>query len=484
MKPAQLCVTVTADTMADLRARRDAVAGADLVELRLDTVQDPDPAAALADRRLPVIVTCRHRDEGGYFDGSEEERRRILRDAARLGAEFVDVEWNRACADLIEECGGERIVLSHHDFSGVPRDLADKARAMLGAGAGVVKLSATAHRLTDNLALRAVGQGATAPMVLVGMGTAGVPSRVLASWMGSRWTYSGDGVAPGQVPPELMRDRFRFHDIGPRTAVYGVVGRPVTHSVSPAMHNAAFAAAHFDAVYLPLAAADFDDFSTFANAVGLSGASVTAPFKVSAFEFADECDPVSRRIQSVNTLRKQNDRWLGSNTDVTGFLAPLQSVQRVSGLRATILGAGGAARSVSVALTSAGVEVSIAARRLEQAQEVATFTGATIAAWPPAAESWDLLVNTTPVGTVPDVASPLPEDYQFPAGRLVYDLVYNPPQTRLLQDAARAGCLTIGGLDMLVAQAQAQFAWWTGGRTSDRVMRDAALKQLQLPERQ
>jgi len=484
MKPAKLCVTVTANTMAELRTRRDAAADADIVELRLDTVSDPSAAGALADRTKPVIVTCRHKDEGGFFQGSEEERRRILSDALTGGAEYVDVEWNRACADLIQDSRGQRIVLSHHDFTGVPRDLGEKARAMLGSGADVVKLSVMANRLTDNLALRDLGRGTASQMVLVGMGLAGLPSRVLASWMGSSWTYAGDGVAPGQVPSSQMLGQFRFHDIGPRTAVFGVAGKPVTHSVSPAMHNAAFAAAHFDAVYLPLAAADFADFSTFATAAGLSGASVTAPFKVSAFEFADECDPVSRRIQSVNTLRRQNNRWLGCNTDVTGFLAPLQSTMRLPGLRATILGAGGSARSVSVALTSAGVEVSLSARRRAQAEAIATLTGATIATWPPEPGSWDLLVNATPVGTSPDGSSPLPEGYQFPDGGLVYDLVYNPPITPLLRDAADAGCRTIGGLDMLVAQAQAQFEWWTGGRSSDRVMRDAAMNQLHTLEKQ
>ena len=154
---------------------------------------------------------------------------------------------------------------------------------------------------------------------------------------------------------------------------------------------------------------------------------------------------------------------------------------RVRGARATILGAGGAARSVSVALASAGMRVTIAARRPEQAQAVAALTGAAVSPWPPDPASWDLLVNATPVGTSPNAgASPLPDGYRFHGGGLVYDLVYNPPQTKLLADAARAGCRTIGGLDMLVAQAQAQFEWWTGQRPADRVMRDAALARLQL----
>jgi 3-dehydroquinate dehydratase/shikimate dehydrogenase len=315
-------------------------------------------------------------------------------------------------------------------------------------------------------------------MSLIAMGDAGVPSRVLASWMGSCWTYAGNGVAPGQISERLMQEEYRFRRVGTRTAIYGVLGRPVTHSVSPVMHNAAFRAAQLDAVYLPLAAASFDDFLTFANSAGLAGASVTAPFKVDAFETADECDAVSRRIQSVNTLRRDGTRWLGCNTDVTGFLAPLETM-RTRDMRAVILGAGGAARSVSVALASAGVRVAIAARRPEQAQAVAALTGASVAAWPPEPTSWDLLVNATPVGTTPRVdISPLPEQYAFQGSGVVYDLVYNPPETRLIQDAARAGCRTIGGLDMLIAQAQAQFEWWTGHKPADRVMREAAIARL------
>ncbi len=147
---------------------------------------------------------------------------------------------------------------------------------------------------------------------------------------------------------------------------------------------------------------------------------------------------MSRRIQSVNTLRREGGRWLGFNTDVTGFLTPLQSAMPLPGIRATILGAGGAARSVSVALASAGVKVTIAARRIEQAREVAAFTGAAAGVWPPEPASWDLLVNATPVGTAPHRdQSPLPEDYLFHRGGVVYDLVYNPPLTQLLAAAGR-----------------------------------------------
>jgi 3-dehydroquinate dehydratase / shikimate dehydrogenase len=479
MKPARLCVTVTANTMAELRTRRDAVSDADLIELRLDTVNDPSAAAALAGRKKPVIITCRPTSDGGHFRGSEEERRSILLEALQLGAEYVDLEWNGSCAGLMEHTGGRRIVMSHHDFNGMPNDIHGLAHAMLSSGAEVVKLAITARGLSDNVTLRALGRHTRVPMSLVAMGDAGLPSRVLASWMGSCWTYAGNGAAPGQISERVMQDEYRFRRIGARTAIFGVLGRPVTHSVSPAMHNAALRAADVDAVYLPLAASDFDDFLSFARDAELTGASVTAPFKVNAFEHADECDPVSRRIQSVNTLRRDGARWLGCNTDVAGFLSPLASAMQLAGSRATILGAGGAARSVSVALASAGVQVTIAARRRDQALAVAGLTGAAVTAWPPEPASWDLLVNATPIGTTDAERSPLPPGYRFHQDGLVYDLVYNPPDTRLLVDAARAGCRTIGGLDMLVAQAQAQFEWWTGQRPADRVMRDAALARLQ-----
>lgn len=484
MKTAKLCATVTAGTMAELRTRRDQVGDADLVELRLDTVSDPSAAAALAGRRKPVIITCRPKSEGGHFAGSEEERRRILAEAITLGAEFVDLEWNGSCADLAAQTGGRRIVLSHHDFAGTPADLQSKAQAMLASGAEIVKLAVTAHRLADCLTLRAVGQQTRVPMVLIAMGDAGVATRVLASWFGSCWSYAGANVAPGQIDLQRMHQEFRFRRLGPHTAIYGVVGKPVTHSVSPSMHNAAFRAANLDAVYLPLAAADYDDFTTFASALNLAGASVTAPFKVPAFEQADECDPVSRRIQSVNTLRRVGTKWLGCNTDVAGFLAPLEAAMKLSGKRATVLGAGGAARSVAVALAAASARVTVCARRSEQAQAITALTGAAIGEWPPAQASWDLLINTTPVGTTPHLEqSPLPAGHPLD-GELVYDLIYNPPQTRLLRDAATAGRRTIGGLDMLVAQAQAQFEWWTGQRPADRVLRDAAAARLGVMEQQ
>lgn len=476
MTTTRLCATVTATSMADLRRRRDLVAGADLVELRLDGIEDVDVDAALAGRRLPVVVTCRAAWQGGRFDGAEETRRRILERAWELGAEFVDVE-DGAFDDFVARVQGRRIVRSYHDFAGVPADVEARLRRLAQSGAEVVKLAITAHRLADVVTLRTLAAQVPGRGVLLAMGPAGVTSRILAATLGSLWTYAGDGVAPGQLPLARMRDEFRVPSVTANTAVYGVVGRPVEHSLSPVMHNAAFAAAGIDAVYVPLAAADFDDFLAFARAFGVRGASVTAPFKQDAARAAASTDPLAARLGAVNTLRAGEAGWEARNTDVEGFLAPLAG-RDLRRQRVAILGAGGAARAVADALRDRAARVTVHARRPEAAAAVADATGVAAGAWPPASEAWDMLVNTTPVGTTPDVGrAPLALAGDL-AGRLVYDLVYNPPETALLSRARSLGADTLGGLPMLVAQAAAQFTWWTGTTPSLSRMHEAALARL------
>jgi 3-dehydroquinate dehydratase / shikimate dehydrogenase len=465
--------------MAELRLRRDEASNADLVELRLDTVADPNVAGALAGRRTPVIVTCRPPQEGGHFAGSEEERKRLLTEALALGAEYVDLEWRAGFDDLIQQTGGRRIVLSMHDFTGVAADLPERVRAMCSTGAQVVKAAAKMNRLEDCLALLAIGQqaGLDGGLVLAGLGPRGIATRVLASRFRSLWSYAGELGDIGQITPALLLSEFGFRGISDSTAVYGIVGSPVGHSVSPAMHNAALRATRRNAVYLPLDAADADDFVSFARGIGLAGASITIPFKRALFERMDECDPVARRIGAINTIKVENGRWIGSNTDASGFIEPLRARMPLAGARASILGAGGAARAAAIALTSSGADVTVHARNPETAAPVALIASARVGPWPPERGTWDLLVNCTPVGMYPNVdETPLPADRL--ATGVVYDLVYNPSPTRLLREAAASGCQTIGGLEMLVAQAQEQFQWWVDAKPPAGVMRAAAVRRL------
>ena len=474
-----LCVTVTAPTMAELRRQRDAVAGADMVELRLDGVADPDVAGALSGRRLPVIVTCRPTWEGGRFDGAEEQRHRILGEALALGAEYVDIEHRAGFDTLVTQDGGRRTILSYHDFDGVPVDLPGLAHAMQSTGAAVVKIAVKAASLADCVALLDVKArlDGGAGCVLIAMGEFGFATRVLAGRFGSLWTYAGAEQHVGQISATTLLHEYRFRAIDDATDVYGLVGLPVSHSVSPAMHNGAFAAMGMNAVYLPLPAVSADDVMVFGRALGVKGLSITIPHKVTLFDRVDAVSDVARRIGAINTIRVRDGRWVGDNTDIAGLLAPLAERVSLPGLRASVLGSGGAARAAVVGLSERGCRVWVHARSRTQAEAVAALTSAGVGPYPPERGSWDLLVNCTPLGMYPRAdETPVPADDL--TGQCVYDLVYNPAETRLLRDAARAGCQTIGGLDMLVAQAREQFFWWTGVRPPTDVMRDAARTRL------
>ena len=475
-----LCVTITAPTTAELRRRRDRVTDADLVELRLDSVSDPDVAAALDGRRLPVIVTCRAKWEGGGFNGSEDERQAILRQALELGADYVDVEWRANFSDLLAEYG-RRIVISSHDFDGVPADLTAQARAMRSTGAGIVKIAVKASRLADCITLLELSRtfGSHERAVLIAMGDAGSATRILAQRFGSAWTYAGGVRDVGQLSASRLLEQFRYRSITAVTDVYGLVGLPVSHSVSPAMHNAAFTASGINAVYLPLPAADTDDFIAFAKAFQLKGASVTIPYKVSLFDRVQEVDELARTVGALNTLRMTGGHWAARNTDVAGFLQPLRERSvPLTGRRASILGAGGSARAVAVALAGAGARVTVHARDAKKAEAVASLVSGATGPFVPETDSWDLLVNCTPIGMQPRMdQSPLPAS-ALPSRGVVYDLIYNPATTRLLRDAVAAGADTIGGLDMLVGQAQEQFEWWTGVKPPAGVMRAAAVQRL------
>lgn len=469
-----LCATVTADSMAELRHRRDEILGADLVELRLDGIRDLDVAGALAGRRLPVIATLRPTWQGGRYDGDEATRVRLLEQAWTLGAEYVDVE-DGAAESLLALSRGARLVRSFHDFTGMPRDAADRLRHLLASGTQYVKLAGMADSLRDVVTLRELGRGLDGRAVLIGMGPCGAASRILAAHLGSPWTYAGDGVAPGQLSLARMRDEFHVPAITASTAVYGLAGRPIDHSLSPAMHNAAFRAAGLDAVYVPLPATDFADLLAFADAFAVRGLSVTAPFKLDAGRTAGvPASDVARG--AINTLMRTPQGWTGRNTDIEGFLAPLAG-RDVRGRAVSVLGAGGAARAVAAALSGLGARVTLHARSAEAARATAEACGAAAGPWPPARD-WDVLVNATPVGTAPEVgAQPISLDGSL-SGRLVYDLVYNPPETALLRRARALGAQVIGGLPMLVAQAAAQFHWWTGHQPSSSLMLESARTRL------
>ena len=479
METVQICLTVAAGSMSELRANRDSSHGADLVELRLDTVRDLDVDGALSGRTCPVIVTCRPTWEGGHFEGSEEERHAILRRALDLGAEWVDLEWKGEFDELIAERRGRNIVLSMHDFKETPVDLEDRYRAMRRCGAQVVKIAVTSNSGSDVVRLLRLGRATgSEKVVVVGMGQIGSPTRLLPILFGSSWTYAGESAAPGQLPLRTMVEEFRCREVTKATKVYGVAGAPISHSLSPAMHNRGFRFFGRDAVYVPFEAVGVEDLMGLVQELGVVGLSVTAPFKQPILPYLSHVDTIGEGVGAVNTLKVVGDCWNGINTDVPGFLAPLEARGGVRGLRASVLGAGGSSRAVAFGLARGGADVTICARQESRAEAVASLVGGRVGCLPPEPASWDLLVNTTPVGTYPNVEESPVDAGSLVGGKTVYDLVYNPRRTRLIREAIDAGCEVVCGLEMLVAQALRQFEWWCGVPPSVELFREAALEAL------
>lgn len=479
-----VCATVGAATLAAQAAERTAAeGGAALVEHRLDLLGpgEHEPGPRFFATGTPTLATCRPGWEGGGFDGAEDVRRRRLEGALEAGATLIDVEaaapWRGALLSQMGSLSRARVVLSCHDFGGIPADLESRVRALLAEPVAYVKYAVLVKAMHDLVGLEDLARRAADPrLLLVAMGECGVAARVLAFRLRAPWTYGGDGFAPGQLSWRRLVEEFRVPSLGANTRVRALVGRPLGHSLSPAMHNAASAARGEDAVYVPCEVETFDDFLGWAHAWGIEGASVTAPFKGEAAAAARTSDELVSRLGAANTLRRTGDGWEARNTDVAGFLAPLEG-RDLTGLRAVVLGAGGGAAAAAAALHERGAAVAVAARRPGTAERLASRLGVGVGSWPPEPGTWDVLVNATPVGTWPDVEATPVEASRLRRGATVYDLVYRPAVTRLLREAGRAGCETIGGLPMLVAQAEHQFAWWTGAPAPSGVMRSAAERE-------
>ena len=485
-----ICVSLTEPTTAGLIDRMVDLAGvADMFEVRGDMVQDLDLLTLVRAQSHPLLFTCRPRSEGGRHDDRDAAGRRgLLKEAARRGFDYVDVEYKSGFLDVIAEKAGKGLVLSYHDLEGTPRDLDGLYAAMAEQGADIVKIAVTARSIVDlgrlfDFAERRAAAGGP-PLVPIAMGPLGIASRILGGRYGAPFVFAsaapGAEAAPGQVPAAEMAERFRARRITPSTRVYGILGTDVTWSLSPVIHNRGFAACDLDAVYVPLQAEGLSPFLEALPALRLAGFSVTRPFKVDIVPRLDVVDWTATLAGSVNTVTVQDGRLEGTSTDGLGILVPLRKKTRVADRNVVILGAGGAARAAALALVHEGARVTVLARKAEQAAAVAKDTGCAHGGLASLGEqTWDVLINATPVGSASMPGeSPVAPGLLRP-GTVVFDMVYEPLETPLLRDAERAGCETIDGLQMLLAQAAGQFEAWTGREAPDDAMKSAALVAIQ-----
>ena len=500
----RIICSLTATSATEMR--RDmfaaAAAGADAVELRLDYLQIPPARQEIADllagAPVETIVTCRPTAEGGKFRGPESDRLAILANAVRLGADWVDVE--AAVTPHYWPASVGRVILSLHDFKRCPPDLDDIAARLDGSEAAVNKIAFAAAEPRDALRAFDVLRNCRKPTLVLAMGQAGLVSRILGGKFGAFGTFAalahGKESAPGQPTIRELTDLYRVKSLTPASAVYGVIGCPIAHSMSPAIHNAAFAAAGMDACYVPLLIQPGpDDFRRFMDALlartwmDWRGLSVTIPHKEHALRYvgADNCDSLAVRIGAVNTITIAPDGSLaGDNTDYAGAIDSLVAGMAIAredlaGRRAAVLGAGGVARAIVAALMHYGCELTVYNRTVKRGRQLAEEFGAAF----DGLDNLDrldaeIVINCTSIGMYPDVdCSPLAPLVKIPpCVKAVFDTIYNPVETRLIRQARAAGCAAITGLDMFVNQAVAQFERWTAKPAPRQVMREVVARKL------
>jgi 3-dehydroquinate dehydratase/shikimate dehydrogenase len=509
-----LCVPIFVNDIAE--AKRDiaiaAEAGADIVELRIDEQSSPiDVRAIISSFDLRFIITCRASYEGGRSTLSDESRAELLTEIAP-GNENITIDFENAAIGSIDtKIIHNRLIVSAHDFQTRPPTLTKLFNDISSGPGDIAKVVWTPRSIRDNIEAFEILKHRQKPTIALCMGEAGLLSRVLAKKFGAFLTFAslstGSGTAPGQVSIADMKKLYRWDSINATTKVYGVVASPVAHSMSPAIHNASFDATGEDGIYLPmLVEPGYESFKAFMEVfttfkpLHLRGLSVTLPHKENALKYLQEkgatIDPLAIAIGAVNTIiidrdANENPILRGMNTDYQAIVDSICAAKDISpeqlaDHRVAVIGAGGTGRTAVAALANLGATVVVYNRTKDRADALAAeFNGkigqVVSARMEKLCDSCcHIFINTTSVGMHPKIdESPLGERVpNFTSDTLVFDTVYNPPNTKLLQQAAAAGAKTIGGIEMFVRQAAAQFVAWTGKPAPVEIMRKIVEKRL------
>src|ERR1700730_10689384 len=380
----KICAVVaTKDSRSMWNQFERALRQARTVELRLDWLQSEDEIHAflgrLARKRTDavLIATCRRREAGGWFRGSISRQLLVLAEAIRAGCQWYDVEIERSSKspqELLDVVrGGGRRLASAHYFGASPKNWPGVVASLWRNRPDAIKIAANCDSLASGIDLLRAARGKR-NSIMVPMGDVVQPLRGLALRAGSALTYAPvqHATAPGQVSLNALRNLFRVDRITRKTSVYGVIGDPIAHSLSPQLQNAGFQARKMDSVYFPFLVHDLSDFLSAVGSLGIHGFSVTLPYKRKILRYLDSCDPLAAAIGAVNTVVvRGSNKLYGYNTDYVGVLRALQERVALAKSRVLILGAGASARAVAFALAHSGASVCISARRRTEAKKLA-----------------------------------------------------------------------------------------------------------------
>lgn len=478
MRLPRVCVAIAAENPGDLVEKAESVARDNpFVELRLDYIARPGTAFqkikefAETHPHVTVIATCRRVASGGKFKGSISSQMDVLTKAADLGCQLVDIELQTAArlkpAQLAKLRSKAALIISFHDFRATGK-LDETLKKISAYPADFYKIVGTATNLYDNVTMMKFLEKHQDSRSLIGlcMGEQGIISRVVGVRAGSAFTFGAftaqEKTAPGQVTAQELRSIYRIDQVDAATKIFGVAGDPVSQSLSPAIMNAAMRRENVNGVFLPLHAKSLKDLLACVRDIPIQGLSVTMPHKQAILQHLDNTDPQTAKIGACNTVVRSHDGKLyGFNTDSAGVVTPLEQRIPLKDARILVLGAGGAARAAVFGLKERGAEVFILNRHAEKGQKLARQAKArTVKRANLKKLDFDVIINATPVGMGNTKDSPLNADEI--RAKYVFDMVYDPAETKLLKLAREKGAEVIPGSVMFVHQAARQFEIWTG----------------------
>ncbi|HEX4142145.1 MAG TPA: shikimate dehydrogenase [Pirellulales bacterium] len=466
--------------------------GAKLVEFRLDYISgEVNLRRLITDRPSPVVITCRREADGGKYTGTEEARLRLLRTAIAEGVEYVDLEDD--IAGSIPRFGKTKRIISMHDFRKTPDNLAEIHARLASFDADVVKMATMANQPHDNLRMLNLIRASKVPTVALCMGDIGTPSRLLAGRFGAPFTFATfhheRTLAPGQLSFTQMTEIYHYNRVKPTTAVYGVIGDPISQSLGPVVHNAGLAHAGIDGVYIPFRVPreHLGQFLDDAPALGVRGLSVTIPHKELVTKRLTKADATTEGIGAANTLVYTPGGIDGFNTDHQAAIDSLEAAFdattdrpfSLEGKIALVLGAGGAAKAIAYGLKRRKAIVVIAGRTPQRAAPLAARLDCQLVEWGSRYTiNPDMLINCTPVGMHPNVDATPYEKHHLRPSMLVFDTVYNPENTLLIKDARSQSCTVVTGVEMFIRQASLQFKLFTGQEAPSDLMRDVLKRAI------
>ena len=493
-------------------------AGAEMLELRLDYIEALSVELtkklitdykSTKNKPLPIIVTCRDKKQGGAIDYPIKLRIEVLTAALLAGADFIDFEYENFLTTERQEKirlalsrnSRARLILSAHNFETKFPDIGKLYRSISSICPGTIpKLVYTANNINDCFDAFDLLHRTSSERIVFCMGRAGIISRIIAKKLGSFVTFActdkEQATAPGQIHIDELKKLYRYDSIQPDTELFGVIADPVTHSLSPAIHNACFADMKMNRLYLPLLVQGHKQiFDTFLNGVILRkwlsfhGFSVTIPHKQNALDYAKEhqgfIEPLASKIGAVNTLVIRLDGKVRAyNTDYTAALDAITNKLKFTKddfkeLPVAVIGAGGVARAIVAGLCDAGSKITIYNRTVEKAKKLAEEFNCGSASLDELPNlNAKLLVNCTSIGMYPNVeASPMEKEY-LKNTMAIFDTVYNPAETQLLKYARAKRAKRIDGVSMFVNQAMAQFKLFTGTDANPKLMRKTVIESL------